>query len=385
MSLQANSINYGIPTSSLSLPALKYLSGNRTWYAITIPYKTLGKFVQTSAVKKKNMEIIKKDIKNRFLDPKHKNDIKKYIEDEPEFTLPPITLVSYEELIFKMITFPGAELNEDDLLKANGSVMGIIYLPLDYEFECLDGNHRTAAIRDLCAEYPELITGSNMLLNIVYESRAKKIRQDFVDVNKNAKSTSSSINTYFNTRDLLAGLVADTIEENNYLNETTEFLSSSVSKNSKDIYTINNIKNAIIELSGYNSQSSTESRVSEQLKDDEYKKNLKKGVEFFFNALENNRDIQNCLIYREKTPNIRNSSVITSGTGLIVAARLANSIFKNLSEDVWEENINLIMDYDWSRNNQVFKNKILIDQKILSSREAVSVTVDAIKKELELE
>ncbi|WP_445928409.1 DNA sulfur modification protein DndB [Lysinibacillus sp. FSL M8-0134] len=40
-----------------------------------------------------------------------------------------------------------------------------------------------------------------MLLNILYEKDTRKIRQDFVDVNQNAKQTSTSINTLFNTRD----------------------------------------------------------------------------------------------------------------------------------------------------------------------------------------
>lgn len=252
-----NSNNFGVSTGVMVFPALMYRSGERTWYAITISYKTLGKFIQTSAVKKKN-QIISKDIKNRFLDKDHKNDIKKYIHEEKQFTLPPVTLVSYEYLDFRPYEFLGDNNgnNEsiDEKLDRLGSVTGQIVLPIDYEFECLDGNHRVVAIRELANENPELISGSHMLLNIVFEKNEKKIRQDFVDVNKNAKQTTSSINTLFNTRDPITGMINDVMDFVPYLKETTELLATSVSKNSKDLYTINNIKNAVIELAGYNSQ-----------------------------------------------------------------------------------------------------------------------------------
>ena len=62
-----------------------------------------------------------------------------------------------------------------------------------------------------------------------------KIRQDFVDINQNAKTTTATINTLFNTRDPLSKLTSETIDSTDYLNENTELLSASVSKNSKKL------------------------------------------------------------------------------------------------------------------------------------------------------
>lgn len=383
--IKAKRPNTGSVSATITLPALKYLSGNREWLAITIPYKTLGRFIQTSAVKKKNMEIIKSDIRNRFLDPKHTNDIKNYICEEPEFTIPPITLVSYDRLPFLPITFNDDEQlpdeTERELLESRGSLIGLVQLPLDAEFECLDGNHRTVAIRELASENPELIAGSNMLLNVVYETRKRKIRQDFVDVNATAKQTSSSINTLFNTRDQLSKLVADIIDEISYLSDTTELLATSVSKNSKDIYTINNIKSAVIELCGYNSQASVPSALSEQLKDSDFYINAKQKVAEFFNQLKDNSLVSMCLDNRDKTPEIRNNSVITSGTGLVVAARVGGFIL-NGSHDVNSELVRLFA-LDWSRSNPLFNGRIVIgDQKILNSREAIATTSIALRQKL---
>lgn len=201
---------------------------------------------------------------------KHKDDIKNYIKEEEQYTIPPVTLVSYGKLTFRPFTFADTDYN----FSLSGSVAGLIFLPLNYKFECLDGNHRSVAIQELADEAPECISESHLLLNIVVEESVRKIRQDFVDVNKNAKQTTASINTLFNTRDPLAGIVADLLEMVDYLEDTTELLATSVSKNSKDIYTINNVKNAVIEVSGFNSQSNGEEKISNIVKEDSSQKDV---------------------------------------------------------------------------------------------------------------
>ncbi|OAA86349.1 DNA sulfur modification protein DndB [Clostridium coskatii] len=380
---EMDQMNFGVSTASLNVPALQYLSGERIWFAVTIPYKTLGKFIQTSGIKNKNKDIIGKDIRNRFLDTKHKNDIKNYINIENQYTIPPITLVSPQKLDFRPYTFKGCAPKLEDA----GSRAGIILLPIDYEFECLDGNHRTAAIRELASENPELIANSNMLLNIVVEDNPKKIRQDFVDVNKNAKPTTSSINTLFNTRDPLSSLVNDIVvdslfEEINYLSETTELLSTSVSKKSKNIYTINNIKNAVIEISGYNSQSSGSDKLSEKLSDDKCYRDIQKKVVKFFNALKDNNFIKNCLSNKDDIPNIRETNVLTSGTGIIVATRVAGYIFENFDESQIYNELLRLVHLDWTRKSPLFSSNIVVGDKILNSRQAIECAVNEIKNTL---
>lgn len=385
-------MNLGAPMATINMPAIKYKSGNRIWYAMTIPYRALGKFVNTSSAKKKNQEIIKSEIRNRFLDSGHKTEIKNYINEEPEFTIPPVTLVSYEELDFRAYTV-GEETQDqqNQRFEGVGSIAGIVILPIDYEFECLDGNHRTAAIRDLASENPQAIADSNMLLNIVYENRARKIRQDFVDVNKNAKQTSSSINTLFNTRDKVSGLVVDLIEELDYLKNTTELLSTSVSKNSKDIYTINNIKNAVIEVSGFNSQSTKVEKISNLLKNDEqFESEMRKKSLIFFEELGRNNVIQQCINDEEKISLIRNGSLITSGTGIIIASRVGGYILnligvQNAEDEKQARNeLGKLFDLDWSRESDTFYGNVIgSEQKIINSRDAISSAAKAVMIKLD--
>lgn len=359
-------VKASLMTNSLVLPALKYKSGGREWIAVTVQYKVIGKFIRTSTVRKKNQEIIKSEIINRFLDPKHKNEIKSYIKEEKNFTLPPITLVSYEKLHFNPIYLDNGDRNktEDELLEQYGSLTGLVFVPLEYEFLCLDGNHRTAAIKELAEENPDFIQGSNMLMNIVYEKSKKKIRQDFVDVNKNAKATTPSINTLFNTRDRLSSLVSDLIEDFVYLKETTDLLANSISKNSKSIYTINNLKNAIVELSGTHSSSSAAiNNVSRMLENKEFYDEIKRKSYEFFTVLVENTHIKECLNNYEEVPIVRTKSIITSGAGLVVCARVCGKIYTNIkSSEVQKEKITEIISWDWSRNNPFFKG-ILVNSE----------------------
>lgn len=354
--------------NGLQFPALKYKSGGREWLAITVQYKTLGKFITTSVVKKKNQEIIEAELLNRFLDPKHKNEIKRYIIEEENYTLPPITLVSFEKLLFEPLILNSEDenLTEEQLLNKYGSLTGVVFVPIDYEFLCMDGNHRTAAIRELASENPEFIEGSSMLLNIVYENEKRKIRQDFVDVNKNAKSTTPSINTLFNTRDPLSAIVADLMEELNYLKNSTEQLANSISKNSKKLFTINNLKNAVVELTGtHSSTTASINKVSRLLKEDkQYYQEVRNSAFEFFSLLERNEYIEQCISTNfEQIPNVRTRTVITSGAGLVVCTRVAGKIYKNIKEDhEKKEKLMDLISWDWSRSNPFFKG-ILVNEE----------------------
>ncbi|EPD50315.1 DGQHR domain-containing protein [Paenisporosarcina sp. HGH0030] len=384
---KANPINAGSPIASITLPAIKYKSGKRIWYAITLPYRVLGKFIHTSSAKKKNKEIIQSEIRNRFLDTTHKNEIKDYIITEEQFTIPPITLTSFEELDFRPYTF-GDETEEELNIRFEsvGSMAGLVILPIDYEFECLDGNHRAVAIRELAVESAEEIADSSILLNIVYEKSTRKIRQDFVDVNQNAKQTSSSINTLFNTRDKVSNIVVDLIDDIEYLKQTTELLSTSVSKNSNNIFTINNLKSAVMEIAGYNSQSTKSLKVSMILANDvNLKETVGRNTALFFKELEDNKYIADILNHLQSKnpsdiPAIRNNNVLTSGTGIIVASRVAGTFIKVAqNETQLKEYFRKIAQFDWNRNSYVFVNNIIGDEnKILNSRDAISFATKAV-------
>ncbi|MCM3364719.1 hypothetical protein ACTQ5K_08885 [Niallia sp. Sow4_A1] len=75
--------------------------------------------------------------------------------------------------------------------------------------------------------------------------------------------------------------------------------------------------------------------------------------------------------------------MLTSGTGIIVIARLAGYVFNEYGAGRAEQEIDRLMNYDWSLKNPTFKGKIInANSKILNSREAINSTVKAIAIEL---
>ncbi len=383
----------GFATPSITVPAIAYYSGSRVWYAITIPYGALKSgIVKTSSVRKKGQEIIKSEIKNRFLDKTHKDDIKNYMKVEKKYTIPPVTLVSLDILPFEPIILGGVSDNiktREDLygvLQKVGSLGGLIQLPLDYQFECLDGNHRTVAIKELAEELPEITQGSNLLLNIVCESDVLKIRQDFVDVNKNAKQTTPSINTLFNTRDPIPNLVSKALNSIEYLEDITDLIGTSISKNSNDVYTLNNIKNVVIELAGVDSQGAKaiEAKANELLKDSNIKADLEKRMEIFFNTIKDNTYLNECINNRTKTSEIRAKSILTTGIGLLIAAYVANYIFENYNKNEYIKELKRLNEYDWNRNNNTFKESGIVtaDGNIVNSRATINKTKEYVLSDL---
>ena len=389
--LLANPIQEMSCSSGTNLNSILYYSGGRFWIATVLPFSVIGTLVQTTQVKKKDTAI-SSDVVNRFLDAKHVKELKHYIMDNKDkFTIPPITLVSKTKLSFSPVTFGMEHFNNmDDVYKSvkqMGSIIGRVTIPLGFVFTCLDGNHRSKAIAELSIEEPDSVQGNYLLCNIVYETDNLRIRQDFVDINQNAKTTTATINTLFNTRDPLSKLTSETIDNTNFLNENTELLSASVSKNSKKLYTLNNIKNAIVELGTYNSQSRTSiNKMSTELgKNPEYLGGLSLEIDVFFDNLKNNKIISDFLNAetREERSSIRSNGVISSGVGLIIAARVVSEAAENSKGLSYNDILSRVMRFDWSRSNNFFKGKILSDEgAIISSTNSINSTANALLKEL---
>lgn len=389
--LVANPLPLGSYASGTQLNCLLYYSGGRPWYATVLPFSVIGTLVQTTQVKRKDTAI-SSEVVNRFLDAKHVKELKHYIMDNKDnFTIPPITLVCKTELPFSPITFGIEKFDSMDQIYKTvedlGSMLGRVTIPLGYTFTCLDGNHRSKAIAELAIENPDHVQGNFILCNIVHETDNLRIRQDFVDINQNAKTTTATINTLFNSRDPLAKLTSKTIDSTEYLNENTELLAASISKNSRKLYTLNNIKNAIVELGTYNSQSRTSinSMSSMLSKNPEYLGGLVLEIDVFFDRLKRNKIIEDFLTAEttEEKIKIRSNGIISSGVGLIIASRVVSDASENSQGLSYKDIIDRVMDYDWSRSNQFFRGKILSDEgAIISSTNSINSTSNALLKEL---
>jgi hypoxanthine phosphoribosyltransferase len=98
--------------------------------------------------------------------------------------------------------------------------------------------------------------------------------------------------------------------------------------------------------------------------------------------LESNPIINQCIVDRESTPVVREKNIITSGTGIIVLARIAGKLFKTFDENEVENEVRRIMGLDWSRGSELFDGNILIGDKIVNSRGAIEAAVEKVEEHL---
>ncbi len=377
-------VQTGAACNTIQLPATLCRQGKRENIAVTLPCNSVSKFIKTTSVRNK-VDVMPKNLLNRFLDKQHVRDIEKYIEEEEEFIIPPITLVAPKNLVsaFRPLIYVEEDenLSIDELLDKYGAIAGILVLPLDYIFICLDGNHRVSGIQGISMTKPELLQDSSLLLNIIIEEDILKIRQDFVDINSNSKPTTASINTLFDTRNKISYIVANIIDNIKYLKDTTELVATSVGKASKDIYTTNNIKNAVVELMGVNCQSSRSiNNLADSLNNDVSKFNeAGRRAKMFFSILKENESMEKCIRNYNNIIDERQNSIILGGVGLIILSRVCAKAFELESEEKVILKLKEIMKYDWSRENEFLKAKILNDKgRIISSSTSISQTSNAL-------
>lgn len=377
-------VQTGAACNTIQLPATLCRQGKRENIAVTLPCNSVSKFIKTTSVRNK-VDVMPKNLLNRFLDKQHVRDIEKYIEEEEEFIIPPITLVAPKNLVsaFRPLIYVEEDenLSIDELLDKYAAIAGILVLPLDYIFICLDGNHRVSGIQGISMTKPELLQDSSLLLNIIIEEDILKIRQDFVDINSNSKPTTASINTLFDTRNKISYIVANIIDNIKYLKDTTELVATSVGKASKDIYTTNNIKNAVVELMGVNCQSSRSiNNLADSLNNDVSKFNeAGRRAKMFFSILKENESMEKCIRNYDNIIDERQNSIILGGVGLIILSRVCAKAFELESEEKVILKLKEIMKYDWSRENEFLKAKILNDKgRIISSSTSISQTSNAL-------
>lgn len=377
-------VQTGAACNTIQLPATLYRQGKRANISVTLPCNSVSKFIKTTSVRNK-FDVLPKNLLNRFLDKQHVRDIEKYIEEEEEFIIPPITLVAPKNLVsaFRPLIYVEKDenLSIDELLDKYGAIAGILVLPLDYMFICLDGNHRVSSIQGISMTKPELLQDSSLLLNIIIEEDILKIRQDFVDINSNSKPTTASINTLFDTRNKISYIVSNIIDTIKYLKDTTELVATSVGKASKDIYTTNNIKNAVVELMGVNCQSSRSiNNLADSLNNDVSKFNeARRRANIFFSILKENESMEKCIRNYDNIIDERQNSIILGGVGLIILSRVCAKAFELDNEENVILKLKEIMKYDWSRGNEFLKAKILNDKgRIISSSTSISETSNAL-------
>lgn len=245
---------------------------------------------------------------------------------------------------------------------------GILEVDMDSKFLINDGQHRKHALEEAIKEDPSLL---NETISIVFfeDKGLKRSQQMFTDLNKHAVKTSNSIATLYDSRDLLAVITTELINEIEFFSQYTDKERDNLGKNSANLFTLTNIYKANSKIVG--------SEVPENI-DKEF-------LLEYWKAIVSNITEWNELLSRDITKkDLRENYIITLNVTMIAFGKLGALFYNNRDLD-FKPILKKLRTIDWTRTSKLWKNRLVrSDGRINSNEEASTLTYIKIKTLLDL-
>lgn len=213
--------------------------------------------------------------------------------------------------------------------------IGVLVIPMDASFVINDGQHRRAAIEEAIKMNPEL--GTQTISVVFFKDKdLLKSQQMFADLNKHAVTATKSIGILYDSRDQLAMVTKEIVNQIPLLNKYTDKENSSLSKYSARLFTLSSLYDTNYQL---------------VRKKKNISKKEKKDIFMFWETL--------CTgitewkqVYEKKlaASNLRSTYVHTHGVVLEAMGMVAHDLLTNNYPD-WTRYIADIDKLDWSRTN----------------------------------
>lgn len=337
-----------------SFPAIKGKQANRDYFVIMCPLSILSKLFIF------NEEELPPEYRaQRILNRSRIPEMSSYIVNNPN------------DYVFSSLTasidgdFEFSPINE-----AFSNEIGILKICMDSKLLINDGQHRRAAIEDALKTSPELATETISVVLFIDEG-LKRSQQIFADLNKHAINVSKSIGILYDSRDPIAIITKDVVNENEYLKYYTDKENPSLPKYSPRLFTLSNINE-------------TNKKLLNKLDTNDEK--VKEFVKKFWNFLCLNMTEWQFVFNKEiSSNNFRSEYISANGVVLEALGMIGNYLYKN-NYDSWEAILSGIKNINWSRSNlKDWQNRVISPTgKIVKSATNVRLTKNLIKMKLDL-
>ena len=333
-------------------PAVKGIQAGKEYYIAMVPMKYLVKLF--SSIEAENFDAEFRA--QRKLNEQRIPEISEYI------------LNNRNSYVFSALS---ASIDGDFGFKAinNNENLGILEVSMDAIFLINDGQHRRAALEIAIREDESI---GNETISIVFFKDKGLIRsqQMFSDLNKHAVKTSNSLSTLYNSRDSLAILTKDVINNIEFFYKYTDKEKDILGRNSSKMFTLNNIYKA----------NSRIIRKKEIIESD------KKFLLNYWQTLSENIVEWNELLEKAiSKKDIRENYIITLSVVLNAFGRLGAYFYENKPNNI-KTILKQLKKVDWlrsARDNWEYRT-IRPDGKIVNNEEAVILTCNKIKQILNI-
>lgn len=248
--------------------------------------------------------------------------------------------------------------------------IGMLSVALDAKFLINDGQHRRAAIEEALKINPEL--GSETISVVFFIDKGlKKSQQIFSDLNRHAVNTTSSLGILYDHRDQLAIVTKDVVFDNKFLKRYTDKERVSLSINSPKILALNHVYNTNLRLLGIK-------------KGDKITKEDENFLHSFWKVLTDSIIEWRQVLNKELTPkDIRLNYIVGHGV-FFEAVGIVGNYLKNYYTDNWQDYIRQLGEIDWSRENEDWEDRIIVNGRVRKNTQTLHLTAIQIKKLLNL-
>lgn len=341
---------------SYSFPAVRGIQADREYYIAMCPLKLIPKLFLFD-----EEEIPVEYRSQRVINKRRIPEIANYILENPrDYVFSSITASIDGEMEF---------ISQDENSNQN---VGMLMVNMEARFLINDGQHRRAAIEEALNINPEL--GNETISVVFFEDQGlERSQQLFSDLNKHAVNTTKSIGILYDSRDPLATITKNIIQNNNTLRKLTDLESSSLPKFSPKVFTLSTIHSTNKRILGVKKNESIGIDSEEFL------------VSFWDELCTSISEWQEVFNKKLSASELRKNYICSYGIVLEAFGMIGHELFKK-RPDHWKQILYRLNEIDWSRSNRdLWLNRVYNQNgRINKNLHSIKLTKNRIKIELDL-
>ena len=337
-----------------TFPAIKGIQASKEYFVIMCPLKILSKLFIF------NEEEIPAEYRSqRILNKSRIPEMANYIiNNSKDYVFSSLTASIDGE--FEFSTF-------DENINKN---IGTLKVAMDSKLLINDGQHRRAAIEEALKANPEL--GEETISIVLFiDEGLRRSQQIFSDLNKHAVNVSKSIGILYDSRDPIAIITKNLLDNNEYLKNFTDKENTSLPKYSAKLFILSSIYETNKKL--LNKINTTDNQTE-------------KFVLEFWQCLCDNMSEWMFVFNKEiSAHNFRNTYIHSNGVVLEAIGLIGNYLYSNNYSN-WKEYIAKLNTIDWNRSNlKDWENRVIAPNgRIVKSANYIKLTCNLIKTKIGL-
>ncbi len=294
----------------------------------------------------------------RILNKARISQITKYIINNPtEYVFPSLTISIESRVTFKSI------------IEMPDCKIGLLIVPMSARFIINDGQHRIAAIKEALRTLPKLGKETIPIIFFV-DAGLKRSQQMFTDLNRYAVRPANSLNILYDHRDNIARLTMKVSSNIPIFKDRVEFEKTTLSPNSKKLFTLSNLYQAIKALLGNTNKVTRE------------EENL--CIAYWTKVSEYIREWRLLLEGKIDIKELRENFISVHGVTLHSLGIVGHYLLIKYPAN-WADKLIKLKDIDFSRSNKLWHGRTIVNGRISKAYINIILTSNLIKYYLGLD